>query len=52
MSVVSNFANATNYTLWVSGRGVIGNYADFSYWGPSSTAAGVNKKASELGWVQ
>ena len=22
-----------------------GNYADFIYWGPSSTAAGVNKKA-------
>jgi hypothetical protein len=24
---------------------VAGNYADFTYWGPSSTAAGVNKKA-------
>ena len=22
-----------------------GNYADFTYWGPASTAAGVNKKA-------
>ena len=47
-SFVSNFANATNYTLWVNGRGgggVVGNYDDFTYWGPSSTAAGVNKKA-------
>lgn len=39
---------ATNYSLWINGRtggGQIGNYADFTYWGPSSTAAGVNKKA-------
>lgn len=42
-------ATATNYTLWIHGRNSgttqAGNYADFSYWGPSSTAAGVNKKA-------
>lgn len=41
-------AFATNYSLWINGRtggGVAGNYADFTYWGPSSTAAGVNKKA-------
>ena len=41
-------AGAANYTLWVNGRGgggVVGNYASFSYWGPSTTAAGVNKKA-------
>ncbi len=42
-------ASATNYTLWVHGRNggstQAGNYADFSYWGSSSTAAGVNKKA-------
>jgi hypothetical protein len=47
-SFVSNFANATNYTLWVNGRGgggVVGNYDDFTYWGPSSIPAGVNKKA-------
>ena len=41
-------AHATNYTLWVNGRtggGQLGNYADFTYWGPAGTAAGVNKKA-------
>jgi hypothetical protein len=42
-------ASATNYTLWIHGRNggstQPGNYNDFSYWGPSSTAAGVNKKA-------
>jgi hypothetical protein len=41
-------AQATNYTLWINGRSnnaQVGNPADFSYWGPASTAAGVNKKA-------
>ena len=42
-------ASATNYSLWIHGRNggttQPGNYADFSYWGPASTAAGVNKKA-------
>ena len=43
-------ASATNYTLWIHGRNsgggtVAGTYADFKYWGPASTAAGVNKKA-------
>lgn len=42
-------AEATNYTLWIHGKNggttQPGNYADFSYWGPSSTSAGVNKKA-------
>ena len=41
-------SQANNYALWVNGRtggGQIGNYADFSYWGPSTTAAGVNKKS-------
>ncbi|MCY1016881.1 hypothetical protein [Pyxidicoccus sp. MSG2] len=42
-------AQATNYTLWIHGKNSggtqPGNYADFSNWGPSSTAAGVNKKA-------
>ena len=41
-------ASATNYTLWVNGRSnsaAVGNYNDFGYWGPSGTAAGVNKKA-------
>jgi hypothetical protein len=47
--LVAPEASATNYTLWIHGRNggstQAGNYADFSYWGPSSTAAGVNKKA-------
>ncbi len=42
-------AQATNYTLWINGRsnssGVVGNYNSFGYWGPSTTAAGVNKKS-------
>jgi hypothetical protein len=41
-------AGATNYTLWIKGRGspgAAGNYNDFTYWGPAATAAGVNKKA-------
>ena len=39
---------ATNYSLWINGRnggGQLGNYADFTYWGPSSANAGVNKKS-------
>src|SRR4051812_25166786 len=47
-ALIATNASATNYSLWVHGRGgggQIGNYADFAYWGPSSTAAGVNKKA-------
>ena len=40
---------ATNYSLWVNGRNnsaaQAGNYADFTYWGPASAAAGVNKKS-------
>ena len=41
-------ASATNYTLWVNGRGAggaIGNYQDFSYWGPGAVNAGINKRA-------
>ncbi len=41
-------SHATNYSLWVNGRtggGQLGNYADFTYWGPGTTAAGVNKKS-------
>jgi hypothetical protein len=39
---------ATNYSLWINGRngsGAAGNHADFTYWGPAGTAAGVNKKS-------
>ncbi len=43
-------ASATNYSLWIHGRNTskntqVGNYADFTYWGPSTAAAGVNKKS-------
>jgi hypothetical protein len=49
-TLVATEASATNYTLWIHGRNTSqstqpGNYADFSYWGSSGTAAGVNKKA-------
>jgi len=48
-TLVGAEASATNYTLWIHGKNGNktkgGNYTDFSYWGPSSTAAGVNKKA-------
>jgi hypothetical protein len=39
---------ATNYSLWINGRtggGQVGNHADFAYWGPTGTAAGINKKS-------
>jgi len=39
---------ATNYSLWINGRtggGAVGNHLDFTYWGPSSAAAGVNKRS-------
>jgi hypothetical protein len=38
--------HATNYSLWINGRGSggqPGNHADFSYWGPATANAGVNK---------
>lgn len=41
-------AQAANFSLWINGRtggGQAGNYGDFTYWGPASTPAGVNKKA-------
>jgi len=46
--LAASVAWASNYSLWINGRtggGVAGNYADFTYWGPATTAAGVNKKA-------
>lgn len=50
LTLVPEVASATNYSLWIHGRNTSqstqpGNYADFSYWGPASTAAGANKKA-------
>jgi len=48
-ALVGAEASATNYSLWIHGRNgnttQPGNYANFNYWGPSTTAAGVNKKA-------
>jgi hypothetical protein len=48
VSAIAVEAGATNYSLWIKGRGsagAVGNYNDFSYWGPASVEAGVNKKA-------
>jgi hypothetical protein len=48
LSALGAQAGATNYSLWVKGRGpggAVGDYNDFSYWGPASYGAGVNKKA-------
>ncbi|PWF54566.1 hypothetical protein C7C56_006395 [Massilia glaciei] len=48
LTAATSIASAANYTLWVNGRGgggVAGDYNNFGAWGPSSTAAGVNKKA-------
>lgn len=48
LGVVTLAAQATNYSLWVNGRGgggQLGNHADFSYWGPATANAGVNKKS-------
>ena len=44
----AGLASATNYTLWIHGRtggGAIGNYNDFTYFGPNATPAGINKKS-------
>ena len=46
--LAAGLASATNYTLWIHGRtggGAIGNYNDFTYFGPNATPAGVNKKS-------
>jgi hypothetical protein len=48
LSAVALSASAANHSLWVNGRkggGMQGNYADFTYWGPASVKAGINKKA-------
>jgi hypothetical protein len=47
-AIISFNAGATNFSLWINGKGgggVVGNYNDFKYWGPSTVNAGVNKKA-------
>jgi hypothetical protein len=46
--LAAGVASATNYSLWINGRtggGAIGNYNDFTYFGPNAVAAGVNKKS-------
>jgi hypothetical protein len=48
--LLSAEASATKYSLWIHGRNSSqstqpGNYQDFSYWGPASASAGVNKRA-------
>ncbi len=48
LTAVSGVASAANYSLWINGRtggGVVGDYNSFTYWGPGTTAAGVNKKS-------
>lgn len=48
LALITASASATNYTLWINGRGgggAIGNHNSFNYWGPASADAGVNKKA-------
>ena len=47
-SAISSQAGATNYSLWINGRGAggaAGSYADFSYWGPARSGLGVNPRA-------
>jgi hypothetical protein len=47
--LAAGVASATNYSLWINGRttggGAIGNYNDFTYFGPADVPAGVNKKS-------
>ncbi|HET9975831.1 MAG TPA: hypothetical protein VFQ20_00220 [Burkholderiaceae bacterium] len=48
LAVLTASLSATNYSLWINGRGgggQVGNHADFSYWGPAASQAGVNKKS-------
>lgn len=50
LSLCAPESQAAKYSLWIHGRNSpqstqVGNYGDFSYWGPSNTAAGINKKA-------
>jgi hypothetical protein len=40
---------ASNYSVWINGRtggGQLGNHNDFSYFGPGTVNAGVNKRAA------
>jgi hypothetical protein len=47
-TAVAGQADATNYSLWIKGRGTegaVGNYNDFAYWGAATVNGGINKKA-------
>jgi hypothetical protein len=49
LAVAAVSTQATNYTVWVKGRGTAGtpgDHLDFSYWGSGSVDAGVNKVAA------
>jgi hypothetical protein len=48
LALVASAACAASYSLWINGRnggGALGNDLDFTYWGPSSAPAGVNKRS-------
>ena len=48
LACLAGVVSATNYSLWINGRngsGAPGNHLDFSYWGPDTAAAGVNKRS-------
>lgn len=48
ISLMALSSYATNYSLWIKGRGaggIPGNHADFGYWGPDSVNGGLNKRA-------
>lgn len=54
--LASSMAAAANYTLWINGRaggavGAIGNYNDFSYWGPATTPAGGSELSDAGSWT-
>ena len=48
-ALVAVGVQATNYSVWINGRlggGQLGNHNDFSYFGPGTVNAGVNKKSA------
>lgn len=48
-ALVAAGVQATNYSIWINGRtggGQLGNHNDFSYFGPGTVNAGVNKKSA------
>lgn len=48
LACLAGGVGATNYSLWINGRnggGAVGNHLDFTYWGPDTVNAGVNKRS-------